>query len=94
MLTYAGDLWQRTFNNVAAEYPDVTTEYVNVDAACLHIVESQSQFDVIVTDNLSGDIITDLGAAVSGGIGLAASANLNPPRHGPSMFEPIHGSAP
>jgi 3-isopropylmalate dehydrogenase len=94
VLTYAGDLWQRTFDDVAAEYPDVTTEYVNVDAACLHIVESPSRFDVIVTDNLFGDIITDLGAAVSGGIGLAASANLNPPRQRPSMFEPIHGSAP
>ena len=94
VLTYAGDLWQRTFDDVAAEYPDVTTEYANVDAACLHIVESPSRFDVIVTDNLFGDIITDLGAAVSGGIGLAASANLNPPRHHPSMFEPIHGSAP
>ena len=94
VLTYAGDLWQRVFDEVAAEYRDVATEYMNVDAACLHIVESPSRFDVIVTDNLFGDIITDLGAAISGGIGLAASANLNPPRRRPGMFEPIHGSAP
>ena len=84
VLTYAGDLWQRTFDDVAADYPDVTTDYMNVDAVCLHIVESPSRLDVIVTDNLFGDIITDLGAAVSGGIGLAASANPNvagPGRH-------------
>ena len=94
VLTYAGDLWQRTFDEVATEHPDVTTAYCHVDAACIHLVESPDRFDVIVTDNLFGDILTDLGGAVTGGIGLAASANLNPARTGPSLFEPVHGSAP
>jgi 3-isopropylmalate dehydrogenase len=94
VLTFAGDLWQRTFDEVAAEFPDVTTAYNHVDAACIYFVQSPQQYDVIVTDNLFGDILTDLGGAVSGGIGLAASANLNPARTGPSMFEPVHGSAP
>jgi len=94
VLTFAGDLWQRTFDEVAAEHPDVTTAYNHVDAACIYFVQSPQQYDVIVTDNLFGDILTDLGGAVSGGIGFAASGNLNPARSGPSMFEPVHGSAP
>ena len=94
VLTFAGDLWERTFNEVAAEYPEVETAYNHVDAACIYFVQSPERYDVIVTDNLFGDILTDLGGAVSGGIGLASSANLNPERTGPSMFEPVHGSAP
>ena len=94
VLTYAGDLWQRVLTEVAAEHPDVATGYSHVDAACIHLVESPDRYDVIVTDNLFGDIITDLAGALSGGIGTAASANLNPARTGPSMFEPVHGSAP
>jgi 3-isopropylmalate dehydrogenase len=94
VLTFAGDLWQRAFTEVAAEYPDVSTGYVHIDAACLYMVESPERFDVVVTDNLFGDILTDLGAAVAGGMGLAASGNLNPPRERPSIFEPVHGSAP
>jgi len=94
VLTFSGDLWQRTFNEVAAEYPQVDTGYNHVDAACIYFVQSPEQYDIIVTDNLFGDILTDLGGAVSGGIGFAASANLNPSRTGPSMFEPVHGSAP
>jgi 3-isopropylmalate dehydrogenase len=94
VLTFAGDLWERTFDEVKAEHPDVTTAYNHVDAACIYFVQSPQQYDVIVTDNLFGDILTDLGGAVSGGIGFAASANLNPARTGPSMFEPVHGSAP
>src|SRR5256886_617294 len=94
VLTFAGDLWQRTFDAVAAEYPDVQTAYNHVDAACIYMVESPERYDVVVTDNLFGDILTDLGGAVAGGIGLAASANLNPARTGPSLFEPVHGSAP
>src|SRR3954471_24326046 len=94
VLTFAGDLWQRAFDEVAASYPEVTTAYNHVDAACIHLVQDPGRYDVIVTDNLFGDILTDLGAAVAGGIGLAASANLNPARTGPSMFEPVHGSAP
>ncbi len=94
VLTFAGDLWQRTVDAVAAEYPDVTTDYVHVDAACLYLVTAPERFDVVVTDNLFGDIITDLGAAVQGGLGFAASGNLNPTRRAPSMFEPVHGSAP
>jgi len=94
VLTFAGDLWQRTFDEVAAEHPDVETTYNHVDAACIHFVASPHRYDVIVTDNLFGDILTDLGGAVCGGIGRAASANLNPDRTGPSMFEPVHGSAP
>jgi 3-isopropylmalate dehydrogenase len=91
---FAGDLWERTFHEVASEYPDVATAYHHVDAACIYFVESPQRYDVIVTDNLFGDILTDLGGAVSGGIGFAASGNLNPDRTGPSMFEPVHGSAP
>ena len=94
VLTFAGDLWQRTFDIVRAEYPDVATAYNHVDAACIYFVQSPEQYDVIVTDNLFGDILTDLGGAVSGGIGFASSGNLNPDRTGPSMFEPVHGSAP
>jgi 3-isopropylmalate dehydrogenase len=94
VLTFAGDLWERTFDLVAAEYPEVQTAYNHVDAACIYFVQSPEQYDVIVTDNLFGDILTDLGGAVSGGIGLASSGNLNPDRTGPSMFEPVHGSAP
>ena len=94
VLTFAGDLWQRVFDEVAPEYPEVTTAYDHVDAACIHFVERPERYDVIVTDNLFGDILTDLGGAVSGGVGFAASANLNPARTGPSMFEPVHGTAP
>jgi 3-isopropylmalate dehydrogenase len=94
VLTFAGDLWQRTFDIVAAEYPDVSTGYDHIDAACIHFVERPERYDVVVTDNLFGDILTDLGGAVAGGVGYAASANLNPARTGPSMFEPVHGTAP
>jgi len=94
VLTFAGDLWQRAFDAVALEYPDVTTAYNHVDAACIYFVQDPARYDVIVTDNMFGDIITDLGGAVAGGIGRSASANLNPARTGPSIFEPVHGSAP
>ncbi len=94
VLTFAGNLWERTFDEVAAEFPDVGTAYNHVDAACIYFVQDPHRYDVVVTDNLFGDILTDLGGAVSGGIGLASSANLNPARTGPSMFEPVHGSAP
>lgn len=94
VLTYAGHLWRRTVEAVGAEYPDVTTDYLHVDAATIFLVTDPSRFDVVVTDNLFGDIITDLAAAVTGGIGLAASGNVNPSRTAPSMFEPVHGSAP
>ncbi len=94
VLTFAGDLWQRTFDQVAAEHPAIGTAYNHVDAACIYFVQDPHRYDVVVTDNLFGDILTDLGGAVSGGIGLASSANLNPARTGPSMFEPVHGSAP
>ncbi|BAN01613.1 3-isopropylmalate dehydrogenase [Ilumatobacter coccineus] len=94
VLQFAGSLWERTFNEVAAEFPDVDTAYNHVDAACIFFVTDPHRYDVIVTDNLFGDILTDLGGAVSGGIGLASSANLNPDRTAPSMFEPVHGSAP
>ncbi len=94
VLTFAGNLWERTFNEVAVEYPSVSTAYNHVDAACIYFVQDPHRYDVVVTDNLFGDILTDLGGAVSGGIGLASSANLNPARTGPSMFEPVHGSAP
>jgi 3-isopropylmalate dehydrogenase len=93
VLTFAGDLWQRTVTEVAPEYPDVTWDYNHVDAACIYLVENPHRYDVIVTDNLFGDILTDLAGAVSGGIGFAASANLNPDRTGPSVFEPVHGAA-
>jgi 3-isopropylmalate dehydrogenase len=94
VLTFAGDLWQRTFDEVGASYPQVSTAYNHVDAATIYFVSDPQRYDVIVTDNLFGDILTDLGGAVSGGIGFAASGNLNPARTGPSMFEPVHGSAP
>ncbi len=94
VLTFSGDLWERAFNEVATEYPAIATAYNHVDAACIYFVDSPKRYDVIVTDNLFGDILTDLGGAVSGGIGFASSANLNPARTGPSMFEPVHGSAP
>jgi 3-isopropylmalate dehydrogenase len=94
VLQFAGDLWQRAFNEVATEFPDVDTAYNHVDAACIYFVQDPSRYDVIVTDNLFGDILTDLGGAIAGGIGRAASANLNPARTGPSLFEPVHGSAP
>ena len=94
VLTFAGDLWQRTFDLVAKDFPDVGTAYNHVDAACIYFVQDPHRYEVIVTDNLFGDILTDLGGAVSGGIGVASSANLNPARTGPSMFEPVHGSAP
>ncbi len=94
VLSYAGSLWQRTVDIVAAEHPDVEVGYQHVDAATIHLVTNPSRFDVIVTDNLFGDIITDLAGAISGGIGLAASGNINPEGVYPSMFEPVHGSAP
>ena len=94
VLTHAGGLWQRTFDEIATEHPDVETDYVHVDAMCLYLVTQPERFDVVVTDNLFGDIVTDLGAAVQGGLGLAASGNLNPDGTHPSMFEPVHGSAP
>jgi len=94
VLTRAGNLWTRAFNEVAAEYPDITTDYIHVDAAAMFFVTQPHRFDVVVTDNLFGDIITDIAAAISGGIGLAASGNINPTGKFPSMFEPIHGSAP
>ena len=92
VLTYAFDLWERTFYEVAEEYPDIETDYVHVDALCMWMVKNPEWFDVIVTDNMFGDIITDLGAMVQGGMGIAAGANINP--NGVSMFEPIGGSAP
>ncbi|HWL41387.1 MAG TPA: 3-isopropylmalate dehydrogenase [Ilumatobacter sp.] len=94
VLTFAGDLWQRAFDDVAAEFPGIDTAYNHVDAATIYFVQDPHRYDVIVTDNLFGDILTDLGGAVSGGVGRASSANLNPARTGPSMFEPVHGSAP
>ncbi len=94
VLTFAGHLWRRTFEAVSAEFPDVATAYQHVDATTIFMVTDPGRFDVIVTDNLFGDIITDLAAAVAGGIGLAASGNINPERTFPSMFEPVHGSAP
>ena len=93
VLTFAGDLWHRTVSEVSAEYPDIDWDYNHVDAACIYLVEDPQRYDVIVTDNLFGDILTDLAGAVSGGIGFAASANLNPARTGPSLFEPVHGAA-
>ncbi len=92
VLTYAFDLWERTFQEIAKEYPDVATDYAHVDATCMWMVKNPEWFDVIVTDNMFGDIITDLGAMIQGGMGIAAGGNINP--HGVSMFEPIGGSAP
>ncbi|GII55734.1 3-isopropylmalate dehydrogenase [Planotetraspora thailandica] len=94
VLTYAGDLWARTVDRISVEYPEVATDYCHVDAASMFFVNQPQRFDVIVTDNLFGDILTDIGAAVAGGIGLAASGNVNPSKTAPSMFEPVHGSAP
>jgi 3-isopropylmalate dehydrogenase len=94
VLTHAGHLWRRTVDRVGAEFPEVTTAYQHVDAATIFLTTDPSRFDVIVTDNLFGDIVTDLAAAIAGGIGLAASGNINPDRTAPSMFEPVHGSAP
>ena len=93
VLTFSGDLWQRTVAEVAPEYPEVAHDYNHVDASCIYLVERPGAYDVIVTDNLFGDILTDLAGAVCGGIGFAASANLNAARTGPSMFEPVHGAA-
>ncbi|MDY5584253.1 MAG: 3-isopropylmalate dehydrogenase [Arcanobacterium sp.] len=94
VLVYAGHLWNRTVNRLAAEYPEVTVDYIHVDAATIYLVTDPGRFDVIVTDNLFGDILTDEAGAITGGIGLAASGNINPDRTSPSMFEPVHGSAP
>jgi 3-isopropylmalate dehydrogenase len=94
VLVHAGHLWTNIFTKVGEEFPDVTTDYLHVDAATIFLVTDPARFDVIVTDNLFGDIITDLAAAVSGGIGVAASGNINPSGDFPSMFEPVHGSAP
>ncbi|HET6166902.1 MAG TPA: 3-isopropylmalate dehydrogenase [Marmoricola sp.] len=94
VLVHAGSVWWRIFEDVAREFPDVTTDYMHVDATMIHLTTNPSRFDVIVTDNLFGDIVTDLAAAVTGGIGLAASGNVNPDGTAPSMFEPVHGSAP
>ncbi len=94
VLVRAGSLWTRTFNEVAKEFPDVTTDYLHVDAASMFFVTNPERFDVVVTDNLFGDILTDIAAAICGGIGLAASGNINPEGKFPSMFEPVHGSAP
>jgi 3-isopropylmalate dehydrogenase len=94
VLTYAGDLWRRTFDSTAADFPEVSADYCHVDAALMYLVRQPEQFDVIVTDNLFGDVVTALGAAVVGGLGFAASASINPERTGPSTFEPVHGSAP
>jgi 3-isopropylmalate dehydrogenase len=94
VLVHAGDLWSRTVARVGAEFPDIAVDYLHVDAATIFLVTDPARFDVVVTDNLFGDILTDLAAAITGGIGLAASGNINPDRTAPSMFEPVHGSAP
>jgi 3-isopropylmalate dehydrogenase len=94
VLVHSGSLWARTFEEVAKEFPNVTTDYLHVDAAAMFFVNSPERFDVVVSDNLFGDILTDISAAICGGIGLAASGNINPTRAFPSMFEPVHGSAP
>ena len=94
ILVHAGDLWRRTFEATAADFPDVAADYCHVDAALAYMVTQPDLFDVIVTDNLFGDVLTALGAAIGGGIGLAASASINPERTAPSTFEPVHGSAP
>ncbi len=94
VMVYSGAVWSRIVNEVAQEFPDVTVDYLHIDAATIFMTTDPSRFDVIVTDNLFGDIITDLAAAITGGIGLAASGNINPDRTAPSMFEPVHGSAP
>ena len=94
VLVHAGGLWKRVFDEVHTEFPDVAVDYQHVDAASMFFVTQPQRFDVVVTDNLFGDILTDIGAAIGGGIGLAASGNLDPSRTNPSMFEPVHGSAP
>ena len=94
VLTFAHDLWMRAFNEVAVDYPSIKTDYQHVDACCMRMVVSPERFDVIATTNMFGDIITDLGAVLQGGMGLAASGNINPLKTAPSMFEPVHGSAP
>jgi 3-isopropylmalate dehydrogenase len=94
VLTHAGHLWRRTVEEVATEFPDVETAYQHVDAATIFLATDPGRFDVVVTDNLFGDIVTDIAAAIAGGIGLAASGNINPEKRYPSMFEPVHGSAP
>ena len=94
VLTYAGDLWRRTVDELAKEFGEVAVDYCHMDAAAMYFVTQPERFDVIVTDSIFGDILTALGAAVAGGIGLAASASINPERNGPSMFKPVHGSAP
>ena len=93
VLTYAGDLWSRVVGEVGAQFPHVAVEYNHVDAACIYLVEDPRRYSVIVTDNLFGDILSDLAGAVTGGIGFAASANLNPTKSGASLFEPVHGAA-
>ncbi|MDP4013298.1 MAG: 3-isopropylmalate dehydrogenase [Candidatus Nanopelagicales bacterium] len=94
VLVYAGGLWRRVFDDEAARHPEIETEYLHVDAAAMFFLTNPERFDVVVTDNLFGDILTDIGAAICGGIGLAASGNLDPSHANPSMFEPVHGSAP
>ncbi len=94
VLTNAGSLWKRTFDRIAQEYPGIAVDYQHVDAAAMFFITNPERFDVVVTDNLFGDILTDIGAAIVGGIGLAASGNIDPSRSNPSMFEPVHGSAP
>jgi 3-isopropylmalate dehydrogenase len=94
VLVNSGGLWKRVFDRVAAEYPGIETDYLHVDAAAMFFLTQPERFDVVVTDNLFGDILTDIGAAIAGGIGLAASGNIDPSRANPSMFEPVHGSAP
>jgi 3-isopropylmalate dehydrogenase len=94
VLVHAGGLWQRVFDEVAAQFPGTATHYLHVDAAAMFFLTDPQRFDVVVTDNLFGDILTDIGAAIAGGIGLAASGNIDPSRANPSMFEPVHGSAP
>lgn len=94
VLVHSGGMWTRAFNEIAQEFPEVTTDYLHVDAASMFFVTNPERFDVVVTDNLFGDILTDIAAAICGGIGLAASGNINPTGTYPSMFEPVHGSAP
>ena len=94
VLVHSGSLWMRTFESVARDYPGVETDYCHVDAASMFFITQPERFDVVVADNLFGDILTDIGAAICGGIGLAASGNVDPSRRNPSMFEPVHGSAP
>lgn len=95
VLTYVFDLWERVYNEIGStEFPEVKREYYHVDAACMHMIKNPEKFDVMVTTNMFGDIITDIGAVIQGGMGMAASGNLNPCRTAPSMFEPVHGSAP